>query len=92
MLTALAPLASAGLLLLCFPPFELYITPFVALVPLIYLIDRSADKWRAAAGTFLFAMAFWLGPALLDYTVYQGRVPGHFTDIEYCDGRLCVHG
>ncbi len=56
-----SPLASAALMLFSFPPFEFYITPFIALVPLIFLIDRSASTARAAAGTFIFAMVFWLG-------------------------------
>jgi apolipoprotein N-acyltransferase len=61
MLIFLSPLASAALMLLSFPPFELYVTPFVALVPLIFLIDHSRSTTRAAAGTFMFGMAFWLG-------------------------------
>ena len=35
-------------MLLCFPPLELYITPFIALLPLIFLIDRSPTTARAA--------------------------------------------
>lgn len=61
MLLFLSPLAGAALMLLSFPPFELYITPFIALVPLIFLIDRSSSTARAATGTFMFGMAFWLG-------------------------------
>ena len=61
MLLFISPVAGAALMLLSFPPFELYITPFIALVPLIFLIDRSSSTARAATGTFMFGMAFWLG-------------------------------
>ena len=57
----LAPLCGGLLLLFSFPPLELYVTPFIALVPLLYLIDRARTHRRAAAGTMLFGMVFMLG-------------------------------
>ena len=72
------PLLSGLLLALSFPPFELLLPPFVALVPLLVFIEaRSPDedgRWAAAragfwAGAVYFGiLLYWLIVALIFYS------------------------
>jgi len=55
----LAPLLSGVLLVLCFPPFKLIIPSFLALVPLLYFLDRESSSLRAAAGSLFCGLVFW---------------------------------
>ena len=52
-------MASAVLLALCFPPFDFFFPPFVALIPLIQFIDDEPSDRRAVAGTALMGIFFW---------------------------------
>lgn len=59
-LNAWPPVASAALLSLAFPPFNLFLLVFVALVP--WLIDlRSLDGRRAIRSGLLFGAVFFFG-------------------------------
>ncbi|MBN2288184.1 MAG: apolipoprotein N-acyltransferase [Candidatus Glassbacteria bacterium] len=55
----LAPLLSGILLVLAFPPFRLFIPSFLALVPLLYFLDREESSLRAAAGSLFCGLVFW---------------------------------
>jgi apolipoprotein N-acyltransferase len=55
----LAPLLSGLLLISAFPPFRLFIPSFLALVPLLYYLDRESSVLRAAAGALLCGLVFW---------------------------------
>lgn len=55
----LAPLFSGILLILSFPPFNLFLPPFVALVPLLYFLDNESSNRRAALGALFCGLLFW---------------------------------
>ncbi|MEA2064138.1 MAG: apolipoprotein N-acyltransferase [Gemmatimonadota bacterium] len=57
----LAPLVSGLLLVVSFPPFKLFVPGFLALVPLLYFIDRERSDLRAAVGAFFCGLVFWGG-------------------------------
>lgn len=72
------PVASGLLLVLSFPPFELLVPPFVALVPfLLFVAERPAGpagRWAALRGGFLMGLVYfglllyWLLVALVYYS------------------------
>mgnify|MGYP001171388098 FL=1 len=74
----LLPVASGLLLTLSFPPFDLLVPPFVALVPfLLFMAERPAGatgRWSAARGGFLMGLVYfglllyWLFVALVYYS------------------------
>jgi len=58
-LMILSPLLSGILLAVSFPPFKLFFPSFVALVPLLYFIDRESSSLRAALGAMFCGLFFW---------------------------------
>ncbi len=58
-LIILSPILSGILLVASFPPFKLFLPSFVALVPLLYFIDRETSNLRAALGAFFCGLLFW---------------------------------
>ena len=60
MLNLFLPLASALLLILAFPPFEVACLAWVGLVPLLIVIKRSSLCWSGALG-FLAGISFFMG-------------------------------
>lgn len=75
----LAPALSGILLAISFPPFELLVPPFVALVPfLLFVEDRAPGRegrWSAARGGFVLGgvyfglLLYWLVIALIHYSL-----------------------
>lgn len=55
----IAPLSSGLLLVLSFPPFNLYLPPFIALIPLFAFLEQERSSFRAAAGAFACGLVFW---------------------------------
>ena len=55
----LAPLASGLILVIGFPPFKLFIPSFLALVPLLYFLDRESSTSRAVGGSLFCGLLFW---------------------------------
>ena len=58
-LMILSPLLSGILLAVSFPPFKLFLPSFVALIPLLYFIDRESSNLRAALGALFCGLFFW---------------------------------
>lgn len=71
---ALLALLSAGLLVLAFPPFELWFTAWFALVPLLWAVEREKDSIGRSfvlgwlfGNVFFFATCWWLTFAPITY-------------------------
>ncbi len=62
------PLASGILLTLSFPPFHLLIPPFVALVPYLLFVGRSAED--RAGGVSVRRASFWMGVVFYGTLLY----------------------
>jgi apolipoprotein N-acyltransferase len=58
---ALLATLSAVLLILAFPPFELWFTAWFALVPLLWAVDRERDVFSSFTLGWLFGSIFFLG-------------------------------
>ncbi|HUU27613.1 MAG TPA: apolipoprotein N-acyltransferase [archaeon] len=58
---AIAPLLSGLLLVLCFPPFKLFMPSFLALVPLFYFIENESSTCRASLGAMFCGLIYWGG-------------------------------
>lgn len=59
---ALLALLSAGLLILAFPPFELWFTAWFALVPLLWAVQREKESiFKSFALGWLFGNVFFFG-------------------------------
>ena len=71
---ALLALLSAGLLVLAFPPFELWFTAWFALVPLLWAVEREKDSIGRSfvlgwlfGNVFFFGTCWWLTFAPITY-------------------------
>ncbi len=65
----IAPLVSGLLLVLSFPPFQLVLPSFIALVPLLAFLERERSTVRAVLGAFLCGLVFW-GALLYWITIF----------------------
>ncbi len=70
---ALLALLSCGLLVLAFPPFELWLTAWFALVPMMWAVERENSVRRSFVlgwlfgNVFFFATCWWLAFAPITY-------------------------
>ena len=58
---ALLALLAAGLLILAFPDFEYWFLAWIALVPLMWAVERERSAWRSFLLGWLFGTAFFFG-------------------------------
>lgn len=74
---ALLALLSAGLLILAFPPFELWFTAWFSLVPLLWAVEREKESsFKSFAlgwlfgNVFFFVTCWWLTFAPITYAAF----------------------
>ncbi len=72
----LGALISAGLLWLAFPPVGWGAMVFIAPVPLLWTLRRTANRWVAVAATYLFGLAFFT--SLIWWVAISTRVGAAF--------------